>query len=242
MALNAEVGQQTDLDTTPVAEPETAEEVGTQEDATSEETTETAESPKKGATARVREAVNRAKQAEERVKSLEERLAEVTAPQEYAPQPQQTFNDPIVKPGEEIDASEFERRVLERANASADLKIRQAEAINRINSEAAAVQRLFPELDPESESFNEELSETITEATEHYIRTNPYSASVKTFVTKMMKPYQGAVNKEVGKATENIARQVSQAALRPTSVRQPEKTAAEKTVAELEAELGIVNS
>jgi hypothetical protein len=57
-----------------------------------------------------------------------------------------------------------------------------------------------------------------------------------------MKPYKAAITREVGQATENIAKQVSETALRPTSVRKPEKAAGDKTLAELEQELGIVNS
>jgi hypothetical protein len=57
-----------------------------------------------------------------------------------------------------------------------------------------------------------------------------------------MKPYLRAVNKEVGQATENIAKQVSESALRPTSIRKEEKATADKTVEELEQELGVVQA
>lgn len=135
-----------------------------------------------------------------------------------------------------------EQRIISQADARAELKVRQSEAISRINSEANQALKIYPQLDPETEDFNQELSDAVTEATEAYIKQNPYSASPLSFIGKMMKPYQGAVTKEVGKATENIAKQVSQAALRPTSVRKVEKTAGEKSIAELESELGIVQS
>src|SRR5690606_19136586 len=115
-------------------------------------------------------------------------------------------------------------------------------AVTRINSEASEIMREYPELNPDSDQFNRELSESITEAVEAQIRLNPYSASVKQIVGKLMKPLKGAVTKEVGKASDTMAKQVSQAALRPTSVRKGEKPAEEKTIAELEAELGIVQS
>lgn len=164
---------------------------------------------------------------------------------------QAAFNpqEPIVADGEEIDVAELNRRIatrdqriLQQASANANLMQKQSEAINRINSEASEMIRAYPELDPDHESFNKELSDTIAEAVEAHVRANPYTASVKQFTARLMKPYQGAVTKEVGKATENIARQVSQAALRPTSVRNTEKTASEKSIAELEQELGIVQS
>jgi len=102
--------------------------------------------------------------------------------------------------------------------------------------------RTYSQLDPDSDNFDQELSDVITEATEAYVKANPYTASVKKFVAKLMKPYKGAVEKEVGQASEQIAKQASQAALRPTSVRKPEKSAAEKSIAELEDELGLVIS
>jgi translation initiation factor 2B subunit (eIF-2B alpha/beta/delta family) len=135
-----------------------------------------------------------------------------------------------------------EQKILEQADARGELRNRQSEAVSRINSEANEIVREYPELDPESDSFNRELSETITEATEAYVKTQPYTASVKQFVAKLMKPYKGAVSAEVGKAQENIAKQVSQAALRPTNVRKQEKTAGEKSIAELEQELGVVQN
>lgn len=241
-ALNEPVEIENDLDTTPVAEEQQVGGEGQDPDfADTQETPETGDDSKKGYSSRIRELNAAKKAAEDRANSLESKLAELTAPAQVYQQPTD-FNEPIVKPGEEIDAQEFERRVLQRADAKAELRFRQAEAINRINSEAQAVITLYPELDPDSDSFNAELSDTIAEATEAYVKSNPYNASVKQFVNKMMKPYKGAVSKEVGKATENIAKQVSQAALRPNSIKQPEKTANEKSIAELEAELGVVNS
>jgi hypothetical protein len=122
-----------------------------------------------------------------------------------------------------------------------EIKAKQSEAINRIKSESQEVIRDFPELDPDSESFNKDLSESISEATEAYVRQSPYSASVKGFVTKLMKPYRGAISKGVGEERETLARQVSTSALKPTSVKRTEKSADEKSIAELEQELGVVH-
>jgi len=55
----------------------------------------------------------------------------------------------------------------------------------------------------------------------------------------MMKPYLRSVTKEVGKVSENLAKQVSQAATRPTSVSTSGgKSNKDKSIKELEAELG----
>jgi len=138
---------------------------------------------------------------------------------------------------------EREQKILQTADALTTLKQKQMDAINRINNEAAETLKAYPELDPESEHFNPELSETVTEATEAYVRANPYTASVKKFVNKLMKPYKEAVTKQVGKETENLARQVSESALRPTSViKKGEKKPEDMTPEELEEKLGIVQA
>lgn len=251
-ALNREAEEINSRVESPTTEKNAPEDVVEAEPTGDVETTETEGEPKKGAATRIRELNQKAKLAEEKAKSLEEKLAELTGSsqpgytgysQQFSPQ------EPIVADGEEITAAELNRRIAERdakllqaADARSELRFKQNEAINRINTEANAVIREYPELDPDSESFNKDLSDAITEATEAYVTKNPYSASVKKFVAKLMQPYKGAVAKEVGQASEQIAKQVSQAALRPTSVRQPEKTAKEKSIAELEAELGTVYS
>ena len=142
----------------------------------------------------------------------------------------------------EISPEQYQNDVLRAADGLVTLRIKQSEAVNRINTEASEVLRAYPELDPDSDSFDKELSDSITEAVDAQVKVSPYTTSVKRVVDNMMKPYRRAVNKQVGKETENIARQVSQSALRPTSVKQPEKRVEDMSPRELEAELGIVQS
>ena len=253
--VKPQVEEENNLDATPAAEEEASEETLETETESAEEVTEEKEetgdsSKKKGYSQRVRQLNSRAKEAEAKAQSLEEKLAELTAPVESQigqTQSQSPQNEPIVKPGEEIDATELDRRIkareqniIQQADARSQLRTKQSEAVTRINNEANEVLKIHPELDPESESFDQELSESVTEATEAYVRNNPYSASVKNFVAKQMKPYQRAVAKEVGKVTENVAKQASETALRPTSVKSGGKKFEEKTLEEMEKELGIV--
>lgn len=244
MDENNEALNQTSEENTQVESPTNEETAGEVEQVESEETqaTETDGESRRSAQTRIRELNSQKKAAEEEARSLRDKLEELTSPvglneQQFRNEPQSFYTDTG-----EIDPNKFREQIIQEAEARADLKIKQSEAIGRINSEATDVLRDYPELDPKSEHFNKDLSESITEATEAYVRSNPYSASVKKFVSKLMKPYQGAVAREVGQATENIAKQVSQAALRPTSVRKQEKAVNEKSIAELETELGIVNS
>lgn len=258
-ALNQEAETENSASESPTEE-QTTEEVqevteeaeSTEEVETEAESAETGDSSKKGYSNRVRELNARAKQAEAEAESLRERLAQLTGSDEprgyYNPQQlAQQFDEPLIQPGEEIDAGELDRRIKTRENrlleimeARNELRSRQTEAVNRINSEAQEVLKIYPELDPDNDSFNKELSDTVTEAVEAYVKNNPYSASVREFVGKLMKPYQRAITKEVGKAQETIAKQVSQAALRPTSVQSQEKSAADMSIDELEKKLGIV--
>lgn len=237
-AVNAANAQDTGEDNTQVESP-TIEE--TPED-TSEEASEQVETegePKKGAQSRIKELAKERDEARLKAQSLADKLAEITGSQQ--PQGDSPYM-PQYQPGEEIDPERLQQDVLKTADAMVTLRIKQNDAVNRINNESRDAIRAFPQLDPESESFDKELSETITEAVEAQVRLNPYSASVKNIVGKLMKPYQRAVDNGVSQATENIAKQVSETALRPTSVRKEEKSASDLSIAELERKLGIVNS
>jgi len=248
------IEEENDLDTSPTSEAKDSEEIPEPKTKSAEEVggegKETGESEKKkGYSQRVRQLNERTKQAEAKAQSLEERIAELTVPvepryQEYQQQPQ---SEPIVGPGEEIDGLELdkrlkvrEHRILQQADTRAELKARQTESLNRIRNETSEVMRLNPELDPESKDFNPDLSEAITDAVEAGILAKPYTASPKAIVDKMMKPYKGAVTKEVGKVSENLAKQVSEAAVRPSSVSKAEKPFEEKSIEEMEKDLGVV--
>lgn len=224
----------TEQTTEEVKEPEA--EVATEEQGTKTETEES----NKGANQRIRELNQRAKDAEAKAQSLAERLAEISEP--IGSQEQNVPSYPQYNEGEEISPERYQGDVNKTAAALVDIRIKQNNAINRIQNESLDAVRKYSQLDPENDNFDKELSDTVTEATEAYVRNNPYSASVGKFVDRLMKPYLGSVAKEVGKQTENIAKNVSDAALRPTSIRKGEKPASEKSIAELEQELGIVQS
>lgn len=237
-----EQGEETTLDTSSVPET-TTEEVETTDTNSTEEVpeinTETEESPKKGAQKRIQDLVTERNQEREKTKSLEQQLAELTGNRVETPEPAYVpkFD------GSEIDPEQYRQEVVKSAVSAAQLVAKQSEAVNRINNEATQVIRQYPQLDPDSEQFDKELSDSVTEATIAHVQSSPYSASPKKFVERMMKPFTRAVTKEVSKATENIAKQVSQAATRPTSVTtNGGKTYQEKSIKELEAELGIVQS
>jgi len=249
MALNEESGEVTTVDTTPVSETETAEEVNETPVESTEETeveeTET-DGQKKGFTQRVRELNSKAKEAERRAaeveaenQSLAKRIAELTGSNESSGQAPYL---PPIEPGMEYSPEQYQQHVAAAAGAVVDLRLKQQSAVNRIQNETSEVVREYPELDPKSELFDKDLSQSVTEAVEAKVRANPYSADIKKYVAMLMKPYKRAVTKEVGRVSENLAKQVSQAATRPTSIHKSDKPLAEKSIQELERELGIVQA
>jgi len=265
-ALNEQSEEKNTPDTTPVAEEKVSEEAKPITEPIKEEIkkevkeeAKTDEEPRKGYSKRVRELNAKAKaeaaareKAEAKAQSLAEKVAELTGsvePQAGIQPIQPLQQEPIVAPGEEIDALELDKRLREReqqqirrTDALITLRGKQQDAINRITRESNEAVRDYPELDPESDSFNKNLSETVTEAVEAHIKANPYQASVKKFVGKLMKPYREAVAKEAGEVTEKLAKQSSQSALKPSSIRKDEKPVEDMTKEELEEKLGIVQT
>ena len=223
-------------------ETESAEEVNT-------EVVQTEESQKKGASQRIRELANEKNEYKEKYESLAQQMEKLTSSAQPTIGQTEVADEPIIKPGEEIDGAELDKRLrtreastVQKAVAAAQLVSKQNEVISRINSESQEALKKYPELDPDSDKFNPDLSESVTEAVLAHAKADPYNASPKKLVEKMMRPYKQAVAKEVGQETENIAKQVSETALRPTTIRKVEKPAAEKSIRELEAELGIVQA
>jgi hypothetical protein len=234
LTLNETEGTETPVTTPSVSEEQTLEETPIESTSeASEEETVVVETepkvPKKGANARIGELVGE-------VKSLKQRLAEITTPRSETP----SMSSEAINLDDEVTPEQYRQHVLQTASNMVDLKMKQSEAIGRIDKESQEVMRTYPQLDPDSESFDRELSETISEAIEAQVRLNPYSASVKKFADRLMKPFNKAVSNGVAQEKETITKQVSESALRPTAIRKPEKTSAEMSIAELEAKLGIV--
>lgn len=235
MALNQEAEVETAVDATPAFEEQTATDIQSVEDS----------EPKKGYTARVSEAVNRAKQAEQEARSLRAKLAEVTGQQgQMADLPPYQPLKPLINPGEEVTIEEINQRqflrdqeLLQRAAQMSSLQAQQAMAIDRVNREARELTKKYAELDPNSDSWNPELSETVVEAAEAYVRANP-TRSLEEFVDKQMRLYKRAATREAKAEQAEISRQSSQSAIRPTTTKPVDKKFEELSIEEMEAKLG----
>ena len=228
------------VETTPVPEttaPKTeeakTEEVKSTEETKAVETTEVEEGSKKSANARIRELNAKANAAEKKAQSLAEKVAELTGsvePQQYVPQ---------VAPGMEVSEEQYRSDVARSADSLVQLRMKQKEVLDRVNDESKDAIKTYPQLDPSSGEFDKELSESISTATLAMISRTP-TASVSKFVSSLMKPYLRSVAKGVGEAQGEMAKQVTQAALRPTTVKAKEKTTDEMSIKELEQKLGVV--
>lgn len=235
-ALNEAVEAETTPTTTPVEETETAPEVQTEEES------------KKGYSARVREVVNEANQAKAEAESLRAKLAALTS--QVGQQTPYVSNEPLkplVNPGEEVTIEELNKRqqeretqLLQKASQMSQLQAQQALAIERINREARDLTRKYAELDPQSDNFDKELSNVVTEAAEAYVRANP-TKSLEEFVDKQMKLHTRAATREVKAEQAEVTKQQSQTAIRPSTAKPEEKKFEDLTLKEMEDQLGFVN-
>lgn len=187
------------------------------------------ENNRKTADSRIRELVAEKKEAEaraERAESMADQVKKMMAPQDpppYVPQSQE---------GDEVTVDE----VMRRADSLVQIRLAQQNNMFRIINEVEEASKSHPELNPESDSFNEDLSNSISQATQAYIKANP-TAPVKEFVNSLMKPYKRAVEKEASGRADVISKQASQQATRPTQVREQERPFSELSIEEMEKRL-----
>jgi len=231
------------------------------EEATAETEVEPEAEDKRSAQHRIRELAeekNKYKEEaevyKETAKSLSQRLEELTGRQpneqetQFVPPQEIEEPEPLFKPGEtEVFPEELEKRIRARdeeiwrkTQAYIDLQSARERNLERINREAQDSVGKYSHLDPRSENFDKDLSDTVYTAVESYVRANP-TGSVKKFVDNMMKPYLRSVEKTVGEQKEAITKQASETALRPTHIAQGEKKFEDMTLAEMEKVLGGVH-
>lgn len=215
---------------------ETAQTESPTEDQTTEAETEvstpTPAVPKKGAQSRIRELAGENR-------SLKDRIAELTSPVGLgSPQlPYTPQNQPVTSEDGSIDAQEFKRQVLTEAHQLVNFETQRVAMVERINRETAEVVQKFPELDPESDHFDKELSDAIYEAVEAKVKSDP-TASVKEFATKQMKLYKREASREEAQTSAVISKQAAQSAIRPTQNKPVDTKFEDLSVAEMRARLG----
>lgn len=146
---------------------------------------------------------------------------------------------PQVQPGQEITLEQYQQDVARAASSVVELRLQQERNMTRQQNELAQSMDTYKALNPDAKDFDQDLSNSVTEAVAAYMRANP-TGSPKKFIDNMMKPYMKSVEKAVGNQTATVAKQVAQTALRPTQVKSSEKSAKDMTLEELEQKLGKV--
>ncbi len=208
------------------------------EEPTGEADKETEAEGKRSASARIRELNAEKKEFKEKYESLSDQMAKLTG---VSPESSQTPQQPPMQTEGTVTPEQYEQDVLRKADYLVQLRIKQQTNIDRVNREANDLTSSYKQLDPNHENFDKELSESISEAALSYVKANP-TGSVKRFVDNLMKPYLRSISKEVGEAEEHLARQVSEAALKPTLVAAKEKQVEEMSIKELEDRLGVTQA
>ncbi len=146
-----------------------------------------------------------------------------------------------LQPGQEVTAEELDDITTRKANALIDMKLAAQNNANRIKSELRDALSDYPELNPKNtESFDEDLSDSISESVKAFIRANP-TGDVRGFIDKTIKPFKKAVDKGIAAQQQQVAKQSSQTALRPTQQVSADKKFEDLSMAEMEKKLGFVN-
>ena len=232
-ALNEVVEVETTNTESPAVESNNSEEVIETESTEEVSETETeAPSKKGGANQRIRELANQVREEKQAKESLASQLEALNSQvaDSYTPQ---------VEPGSEVTPEQYRADITRTADAIVQLRLKQQENAQRINREAVEVAELFPILNPlKKDEFDPELTESVSIAAQAYLKSNP-TASLKKFVSGLMKPYAKAISKEVGIQTQTLAKQVNESATRPTSTKQ-EANFADLSIEEMEKRLGKV--
>lgn len=199
---------------------------------------------KKSAEARIRELNDQLKKERERNRSLETSVEKVHKESEenpFSPENNPLPDPELSKPNEngEITREQYAADVARNARRAVQLELSK----QRQAAEATKAMELFPQLDPKSDQFDEDLSDVITETVEAKVKLNP-GTSVLATVQKLMKPYQKVAESAVSNHAQDVAGQAARAAIRPSANTAPvrEKTVEEMTEAEIEAKYGKVNN
>lgn len=220
----------------PAVEPAAPETPPAEEEKTESEVTESKEV--KPVEKRIHKLVDERDREKAKAESLAKQVEELTA--QISGQPQGVYpQQPIVEPGAEVTPEQYKEDIVRQAQAITQLEIQKERMINRVNQEAIESMRNHPELDPDSDVFDKELSDMVVESVKSQILSNP-NASPKKLINKIMQPYRKAIEQKVAATTETITKQVSESAARPTQVKVVEKPFDQLSEREMEEKLGSV--
>jgi len=184
-----------------------------------------------GAEKRIHALVDERDEYKAKVEDMSSRLAELTTEtQDNADTPQ--FN-------QSPDTSGDRELTIDDLRTIARLEVEKEKTVNRIQSEGREAIRTYPVLDQSSSDFDADVNEAITSAVYLEIQKNPNQSVIK-LTEKYMKPYLKAAENAVGKEKDELVKQVNDTVLRPSTIKGSDKKFHEKSLNEMEQELGII--
>jgi hypothetical protein len=196
----------------------------------SEEAGDEGEKKFNGAEKRIHNLVGKVKEKDEIIQDLSSKIAELTG---SARAEQEGYPQNMPQDGEERVLTVDDLRTIAR------LEAQKERMLARIDSEAVEAQKAHPELDPDGAHFDPDINEAVTTAVWLEVQRDP-TQSVTKLTEKYMKPYRKAAERAVGQEKAELARQVNDAALRPQAIKSVDKQFQDKSIDEMEAELGLV--
>lgn len=231
---------------TPEPEVEVAEEpeADVAEEPEAPEAEESDKVSKKSAQGRIKQLNSELKQERLKASQLEEKVNSIM--QENETNPFSPINMPMPSPSQgrfaqpntngEISYEDYQRDVQQNAQMAVKAILSQ----QQLKQEALDVVREYPELDPNSDSYDPDLSDAITESVEARHRLSP-NFSLRETVTKLMKPYRKAGESVTSSEKRNLVQQVASGAIRPSANPAPvTKEFEDQSIEEMEAKLGKV--
>lgn len=172
------------------------------------------------------------KRAENRFRNLANKVRELETqkqpdiPPEFTPPWMREQHQPLVQPGQELTPEEYEQHIVAKANAIVELQMsryqqqmaqqrKAEEAALKLDKETQEIESKYGELNPDSEHYNEKLSERIIKQVKRELSRNPY-ASVKEIVEDLMAIREDGRNRGASEVTESTIRQMSEGAVTPS--------------------------
>lgn len=149
--------------------------------------------------------------------------------------PEQEYEEKVLSP------EEYQRDVMSSADILVQARIAQYEKSNEIKSDLAQMERKYPELNPDSPEYSENVSKRLATLFDTQLRTNP-NARLSTFVDSIMTLREDKAKESEQKAKASLSartlEQKSEEALTPHEIEaEPEKPFETLSIEEKEAYL-----
>jgi hypothetical protein len=196
--------------------------------------------------------VARPNRAERRIQRLNSTIKELSAQNEANLEPVAPLSAaqlPNYDDMDEIDPAQVQRDVLTAAELIAEAKVRKVIAerdqsaqskarIDALDADMEYVESTYSALNPDSDEFNQDLYEEVTEMYKEASDNGKRDVRLKSFIDRQMKIAGIQANKRQTQQNEAIARQAANSAITPSGEKSVEKPFEQLTLAEKRAKLG----